>query len=399
VRRRIAVALATALAGVALVGGALVLAGGDDGGDGGAARPGAPPAPDLAGCRPLGGEAARQCFERAFTALVQGRDDPRPAVQAIAESAWKEGPSLVANCHGIMHAVGRGYARDAGVTLATLMDHLPQTNDPGCSAGFAHGMVTAIAPAIDTAQPGDAAQVCDGAHTRYQRYSCVHGFGHAFMRVYGDELDPALDLCLSLGPAAAADCAQGAYHDHWFAVLGADDATAPADAVRDPRRLCGDAPASFVRACWYRAWIENRPETFEVAAPEDLHALCDGLRGVQREGCIAGASVIGPTDPAEQLALCARLRDPADAGSCARGTKVQNLLGDPAADFVALVDRCSRFAPAARDACARWLGRAIAVLTDGAFARDGCPRVRAARARRACAEGAADLDAALETFS
>ena len=45
------------------------------------------------------------------------------------------------NCHGVMHTVGRTYARDVGLTLATLMDYLPRS-DPGCSAGFAHGLVT-----------------------------------------------------------------------------------------------------------------------------------------------------------------------------------------------------------------------------------------------------------------
>ena len=97
-----------------------------------------------------------------------------------------------------MHTVGRTYARDHGVTLATLMDFLPRTNDPGCSAGFAHGLVTGVAPR--TPQPGAAAAVCAQAATRYQRYSCVHGLGHAFMRINGDRLPPALALCRALGP-------------------------------------------------------------------------------------------------------------------------------------------------------------------------------------------------------
>jgi hypothetical protein len=52
--------------------------------------------------------------------------------------------------------------------------------------------------------------VCADAGTRYRRYSCIHGFGHAFMRINGDRLGPALDLCRGLGARAAADCAQGA---------------------------------------------------------------------------------------------------------------------------------------------------------------------------------------------
>jgi hypothetical protein len=94
-----------------------------------------------------------------------------------------------------MHTVGRTYAADEGVTLATLMDHLPRGNDPGCRAGFAHGLVTGAAPDIDASRPRHALGVCGDAGTRFQRYSCVHGFGHAFMRIHGDRLELALPLC------------------------------------------------------------------------------------------------------------------------------------------------------------------------------------------------------------
>ena len=47
-----------------------------------------------------------------------------------------------------------------------------------------------MAPDIDAARPGEAARICGGAGTRYQEYSCIHGFGHAFMRIYGDPLGP-----------------------------------------------------------------------------------------------------------------------------------------------------------------------------------------------------------------
>ena len=83
-----------------------------------------------------------------------------------------------------------------------------------------------------------------------------------------------------------------------------------------------------------------------------------------------------------------------------RGTKVQNLLREPPEALVDLVQRCDAFGTArVRSACVRWLGKATAVLTDGEFARDGCPRLATARARRECAAGAATMDTALETFS
>jgi len=362
-------------------------------------RPAALRTLDLEPCRGLQDAAARDCFARTFQSVLAGQEDPRPGVQAISDLARSEGGYLLTNCHVVMHTVGRTYARDAGVELATLMEYLPLSNDPGCSAGFAHGLVTGVAPDIDPARPRAAAGACADADTRWQRYSCVHGFGHAFMRLYADQLEPALELCVALGADTAPDCAQGAYHDYWFAVVGADDATLRQRPVTDPRRLCGGQPEQFVRPCWYRAFLETRPEGFQVEAPEDLEDLCEHLDGVQRAGCITGAAVIGPSDPAEQLRICAALEAAGDAESCVRGTKVQNLLDAPQGAYAELIEDCVRFSPEARGGCYAWLGKAITVVTDGRFARTGCPRLRSTEARRACAAGARTAEEALVTFS
>jgi hypothetical protein len=349
-------------------------------------------------CGGLADDAARECYTRAFIELVRDEDDPRPAVASIAASAWREGGFLLPNCHGIMHTVGRTYAAGADLSLANLMDYLPDDNDPGCAAGFAHGLVTAVAPDIDPRRPREAAAVCVEAETRYQRYSCTHGFGHAFMRINGDRLGPALGLCRALGPQAAPDCAQGAFHDYWFAVIGADDAKLSEGAVTDPRQLCAAQSSEFVRPCWYRAFVDNRPDGFVVREPGDLDRLCAGLAGLQRQACVTASSVIGPPDPALQLRLCAGLVDAADAESCIRGTKVQNLLGYPTSAFVDLIGRCESFGGPVRAACYRWLGKTLAVLTDGEFARSGCPQLTPARARL-CTDGARSMNEALVTFS
>jgi hypothetical protein len=365
----------------------------------GRARPPALRALDLEQCRGLGDDQMLACITSEFQAMVKGQPDPRPAVEKISDAAWEEGGYLLSECHGIMHTVGRTYAREADVSLATLMDYLPQANDPGCSAGFAHGMVTGVAPDIDASNPRESASVCAQAKSRFQRYSCVHGFGHAFMRLYDDLLDPALELCTALGPDAAPDCAQGAFHDYWFAVVGADDAKLPeGEAVTDPRELCGAQAEQYVRPCWYRAFIDSRPDGFQIASAEEIDALCESLPGLQREACVTAASVIGPSDPAQQLALCADLPDPLDAENCVRGTKVQNLLDAPIDTFVELIGGCRRLRGGPRAACYRWLGKTLSVLTDGEFATAGCPKLRAA-ARRECEAGARSMDEALVTFS
>ena len=166
-----------------------------------------------------------------------------------------------------MHTVAREYALRTKLTLAKLMDNLPRTNDPGCSAGYAHGLVTAVAPEIEASGPTVANELCAASETRYQRYSCTHGFGHAFMRLNNDSIQPSLQMCEQLGSGAAPDCSQGVYHDYWFAVNGLDATTKPKDAVTDPRELCGAQPQEFVRTCWYRAFVETRERPRAVADP------------------------------------------------------------------------------------------------------------------------------------
>ena len=143
-----------------------------------------------------------------------------------------------------------------------------------------------------------------------------------------------------------------------------------------------------MRPCWYRAFVDNRPAGIVVDSPEHFDVLCRDLTGLQRQACVTAVSVIGPADPAAQLQLCAQLQGAADAESCIRGTKVQNLLSEPPSALVDLIGRCELFAGPTRAACYRWLGKTIAVVTDGAFAETGCSQLEpdarrcAATARR-----------------
>ena len=304
---------------------------------------------------------------------------------------------LLPNCHGLMHTVGREYARDNGLTIAALKDNLPQSNDPGCPAGFAHGLVTGVAPQIDPANPKASEAVCAETGTRYERYSCTHGFGHAFMRISNEELEAALALCTKLGPNSAPDCAQGAFHDYWFSVAGFDDTETPSNLETDPNRLCGAQAPEYVRQCWYRAFVDNRPAT-TIDGAAAVQRLCQGLEGLQLEGCITAATVIGPADPRAQFALCYGFQGSA-ALACVRGLKLQNLLGASNELYASVLERCASLQEAVRLDCYRWLGKAAAVLTDGKFETGGCRLLERKDAERACVEGARSMEGPLVTFS
>jgi hypothetical protein len=338
----------------------------------------------------------RACLQDQLVRLLVQTHDPARELPRIDRYVHEQGGYLEAACHVLMHGVGRRYGRIEHVTLGRLQRYLPRTNDPGCSAGFGHGLLMALGPQLLQDGPKSAAAECNRGATRYQRYSCIHGLGHAYMRLYSELLPLSLQSCRELGPSNAPDCAQGAFHDYWISLSGLDATKRPELAV-SPRKLCGQQAAVFVRACWFRAYLE-RPPRRPIATAQDVASTCAGLSGLQRSGCITAASLVVSVDPFDQLAVCARL-DAVDAASCVRGVRVQGVAGTPLAYQVRLVQRCVAVAAVARRACYTWLGRSLNVVADGRFAVRGCSRLRYAATRADCVRGARAYGAPLETFS
>jgi hypothetical protein len=216
------------------------------------------------------------------------------------------------------------------------------------------------------------------------------------MRTYLEALTPALQSCRLLGPADAADCAQGAFHDYWLAIEGADQTRMPAGGAASPRAHSGRQTREFVRACWYRALLEHPPPG-GVETATGVLTTCRGLHGLQHSACVTAASLIVSADPFEQMQVCARLRGD-DAASCVRGVRIPAVAGDTTTQQLQLLARCARLDPAARNGCYFWLGKGLAVVTNGGFLRTGCTRLPRPDAT-ACRAGARTYQGPLETFS
>src|ERR671931_136567 len=148
----------------------------------------------------------RTCLSDQALWLVVHTHDPARELPRIDRYAHSVSGFLDNNCHILMHPVGRRYARLVHLTLARLRDYLPRTNDPGCSAGFGHGLIMELGPQSVRMGPKGAAAACRKASTRYQRYSCVHGLGHAYMRLFGD----LVALCRGLSGLQQQACVTGA---------------------------------------------------------------------------------------------------------------------------------------------------------------------------------------------
>jgi hypothetical protein len=338
----------------------------------------------------LGEEARYRCYVRLLLIDVDESRDPARELPRIDRRARLAGTSLEANCHVLMHEVGRRYAAEHRLTLAALQQVVPRSNDPTCSAGFGMGLIMELGPEIIRDGGKEAAKTCERLPTRYRAYTCVHGLGHALMRGYHGRLRQAVSACRQLGPNDAPDCAQGAFHDYWISLRGADGTTRPLRPDTSPRSVC-NGHLWYVRPCWYRYFVEQT--SIAVNSPADVLRACRGLRGLQRSGCVGAAALQLGGDPLAQARLCAQL-PVRDVGSCLRGAQVQVLARDPARQL-RLIRGCASLRPTARPDCYAWYGRTLAVVTDRRF---DCGRL-ARPGRLGCRAGARRENRALVTFS
>ena len=329
-------------------------------------------------------DAQYRCYARLLREDIEQSGDPARELPRIDRRVLRVGGTLASGCHVLMHQVGREYARDHRVTLSTLQRFVPRSNDPNCSAGFGMGLVMYLGPQILRSGGASAARACAGLPTRYRQYTCVHGLGHALLRAYHGALGEAVAACRRLQARFAPDCAQGVFHDYWISLRGADDTVRPKHAATSPRVVC-DGRFTYVRPCWYRYFLEH-PFAASVRNAVDMRRACRGLHGIERFGCISAATVALSSDPFEQLRACRRLPG-LDGRACVRGVADQALAGEPARQL-RLIRMC-------RSAdCYAWLGRTLAVVTNGRFR---CAAL--VRGRRPCAAGAARSGDALVTFS
>ena len=336
------------------------------------------------------------CYVTRLLADVEKSGDPANALPRIDKKVRAGGGYLQSSCHMMMHEVGRKFARRHGVTLANLQKYLPRSNDPGCSAGFGMGIVLTLGPQVGRLGPDGAIKLCMRAPTRFRSYTCVHTLGHAYMRLYHEQLPFAVKACRALPMSQAPDCAQGAYHDYWLSLAGRDATKQQRSAVKSARVLCARAIAPFVRPCWYRYFLERPPKKLPTNAA-GVRSLCTGLTGRQRGGCIGAASLITSADPFIQIRICARLRG-ADSVSCLYGMNVQNVATARGSRRVKLIQSCADLRRDAQGACYEWLGTTLSVVTNSRFRTLGCPFI-ARTGRNACLAGAARMNEALVTFS
>lgn len=349
----------------------------------------------LSACAPLPEKKMARCYTRGLLAAVEKGGDPSTGVPKIDGRVHEVGGFLEAACHSLMHEVGRMWAQRHGVTVETLFKYVPRSNDPGCSGGFGMGMAMFLGPKL-IQDPESILNACRELPTRFREYTCVHGAGHAFMRGYHGSLGPSVGACNSLGPSRAPDCSQGAFHDYWISLGGGDGTATPDNVDSSPESVCG--AYEYKRPCWFRYFWERKAST-RVYEAADILDLCGKLEGLQRAGCISGASlnVSRERDPVDHARTCQGLEG-SDTYDCLRGVNVPALDGKRF-EQLRLMNTCGDLPTTTRWWCYGWFGRTLSVLTDGEFRKSGCAQLEPLHAQVSCKAGAARIDRPLRTFS
>ena len=349
----------------------------------------------LSECAKLPDRKAARCYEDGLLREVERSGNPATGVPAIDTKVHAVGGFLESACHSLMHEVGRTWAKRHGVTVGTLYEYVPRSNDPGCSGGFGMGMAMYLGPKL-VLEPRTMLATCDRQPTRFREYTCIHGAGHAFMRGFHGTLVPAVRACEQLGPLNAPDCSQGAFHDYWISLGGGDGTQASGTLETSPRAVCG--AFTFKRPCWYRYFWERKPST-RVYRSKDILDLCGRLEGLQRAGCIGGASLLASRerDPVDHSRMCQGLAG-TDTYNCLRGVNVP-ALRSKVFEQLRLVRTCADLPRTTRAWCYGWFGRTLGVVTDGRFRTSGCSQIEPAAAANWCRVGAGRIDRPLRTFS
>src|SRR5581483_3283577 len=71
------------------------------------------------------------CYLHGLERVVLASKNPALLLPNIDVLSRDSGGYLAASCHMMMHVIGRDYAREHHVTLETLQQYLPHSNDPG----------------------------------------------------------------------------------------------------------------------------------------------------------------------------------------------------------------------------------------------------------------------------
>ena len=292
------------------------------------------------------------CYRELYRNLVLDEGVNKAFVELRAD--YEEGGFVRANCHQMTHVLGRAAVERFGDVSGAYA-----RGNGFCWSGYYHGameaVVARVGPEKIMQQAGGICADLGAGQRRYSfdHYNCVHGLGHGFMLVRGNDLFSSLATCDTLLDAWERDgCYGGVFMEN--VISAGNDPQRPATEFLDPERPlypCTDLAYAYKDQCY------GIQTSYALDAVRDDFArvfdLCDGVEADFLATCYGGigrdAVGRGNYDPARIQAAC-------DLGStffarsgCVNGAAV-TFVSYYDSDTQAK-DLCARMDPSLRPAC------------------------------------------------
>ena len=273
------------------------------------------------------------CYQQRYRNLVRGSGVE--ATFAELKDEYTKNEFVKSNCHQLTHVIGRA-AADLYGDIPTTYSH----GDDFCTAGYYHGATEAVVAKIGPEKILDEADtLCADLRERqkhsFYHYNCVHGLGHGFMGILGNELFESLRACDALTDGWEKDpCYAGVFMQNMMAVADPSDPSKYLEADR-PLYPCTDVQARYKTPCYriqtsYALHLQGNDfaKVFGLCATVE-----DGFRSACYQGLGGYASVQSIqqniTDAAQSRstsALCMLGEDYEALSSCVAGAAKQFVL-------------------------------------------------------------------------
>lgn len=265
------------------------------------------------------------CHQDRYRDLVREEGVEEAFVELKAD--YEEGGFVRANCHQMTHVVGRAAAERYGDVPGSYA-----RGDSFCWSGYYHGAMEAVVARVGPERimqeaNGICASLGEGnGRYSFDHYNCVHGLGHGFMLMLGNEVFDSLAACDTLLDVWERDgCYGGVFMEN--VVSATQNPDRPPTEYLDPARPlypCTDLAYVYKDQCYgiqTSYALEVRGDNFAR-----VFDLCDGVEADFRATCYGGigrdASGRSNNDPEKIGAVCALGRGYEARSGCVNGAAV-----------------------------------------------------------------------------
>ena len=246
------------------------------------------------------------CQQERYRDLVRDSAGVEAAFAGLKDEYGKN-ELAKAECHQLAHVIGRAAAELYGDLAATY-----GRGDNFCFAGYYHGAMETFVAEIGAGKILEEADtLCADLRERQNRsfyhYNCVHGLGHGFMGVLGNELFEALEVCDALPDAwERENCYGGVFMENLMTERNTGNPSKYLDADQ-PLYPCTEVETRYKNKCYQnQTAYALKAQSNDFAKAFDLCATAveDDFRPACYQGLGRAADGQSITDEAETEDAC-----------------------------------------------------------------------------------------------